>query len=169
MLAIAVVNQLPAVLLRVCLEGFLLEILEGPVLAHGHDQIRHKLALPDVPLNGLGLHIHPAHIFHLGDHPGSLFLPVEDVHQLIIGGVHRIIDHGVRLLSLAIQIGLRLALAFLANHGAARMILLQLEQPVQRVGHIILAGVVHEVKNHQMILALCRAHPAAKLLRIQHL
>ena len=118
------------------------------MLAHGYDQIRHQFSLTHIALNGLGLHIHPAHELHLRNHPGSFFLPVEDIHQLVISGIHGIVDNRVRLFALAVQIIFRLALALLADHRAARMILVQLKQAVQRIGHIVLAGIVHEVEHH---------------------
>ena len=139
------------------------------MLAHGHDQIRHQLSFPHITLDGLGLHIHSAYKLHLRNHPGGLFLPVEDIDQLVIGGIHGIVDDRVRLLAFAIQIVLCLALPLLANHRAARVVLVQFEQAVQRIGHIVLAGIIHEIENHQIIFVFRRAHAAAKLLRVQHL
>lgn len=63
-LAVGIVDEGPAVLSSVALQRFLFEILEGPVLTHGHHQVGHQLAFPHIPLDGLGLHIHPADKLH---------------------------------------------------------------------------------------------------------
>ena len=101
--AVGVVDERPAVLLRILLECLLFEILEGPVLAHGHHQVGYQQAIPDIPLDGLCLHIYPADELHLGDHPGGLLLPVEDVHQLVVQGIHRPVDEGIRALAPVVE------------------------------------------------------------------
>lgn len=57
LLAVRAVNQRPTILLRILSERLLLNIFEGPVLAHGHRQIRNQQALPNIPLDGLCLDI----------------------------------------------------------------------------------------------------------------
>ena len=49
-----------------------------------------------------------------------------------------------------------------------RLVLLQLEQSVKRLRHIVLAGVVHEIKDHQALFSFIETHTSAKLLRIKH-
>ena len=123
------------------------------MLAHGYHQIRHQQTVPDIPLNGLRLHIHPADELHLGDHPCSFFLPVEDVHQLVIQGVHRPVEEGVRALAPVVEALLGSFLPLGAQHQSAGLVLLQPEQTVHGVGHVVLAGIVHEIKHHQALLA----------------
>lgn len=52
-LAVGVIDQRPAILSGVFPQGLLPEIFERPVSAHGHGQVGNRLALPDVPLDGL--------------------------------------------------------------------------------------------------------------------
>ena len=49
------------------------------------------------------------------------------------------------------------------------LVLLQLEQPVEGLGRVVLAGIVHEVEDHQALLALVQPHPPAQLLGVEHL
>ena len=102
-LAVGVVDQRPTKLLGILLECLLFEVFEGPVITHGHHQIRYQQAIPDIPLNGLRLHIYPTDELHLGDHPGSFFLPVKNIHQLVVQSVHRPVDEGIRALTLVIK------------------------------------------------------------------
>ena len=167
-LAVGVVDERPAVLLRIFLESFLLEIFKGPVLTHRHHQIGHQQAIPDIPLDGLGLHIHPADELHLRDHPGGLLLPVEDIHQLVVQGIHRPVDEGVRAFAPVVEALLGGFLPLGAQHQGAGLVLLQPEQPVHGVGHVVLAGIVHEVEHHQAFLAGGQPHAAARLLGIEY-
>ena len=41
------------------------EILEDLVFAHGYHQIGHQQAAPDIPLDGVRLHVHTADELHL--------------------------------------------------------------------------------------------------------
>ena len=139
------------------------------MLTHGHHQIRYQQTIPDIPLDGLRLHIHPPDKLYLGDHAGGFLLPVEDVYQLVVQGIHRPVDEGVRAFSLVIKSLLGGFLPFGAQHQGAGLVLLQPEQPVHGVGHIVLAGVVHEIKHHQALLTGGQPHAAAQLLGIEHL
>ena len=94
------------------------------MLAHGYHQIRHQQTVPDIPLNGLRLHIHPADKLHLGDHSGGFLLPVEDVHQLVVQCVHRPVDEGIRAFALVIKPLFSGFLLFGAQHQSAGLVLL---------------------------------------------
>ena len=123
------------------------------MFTHGHHQIRYQQAIPDIPLNGLRLHIHPADKLHLGYHAGGFLLPVEDVHQLVVQGVHRPVDEGIRALALVVEPLFGGFLLLGSQHQCAGLVLLQPEQPVHGVGHVVLAGIVHEIKHHQAFFA----------------
>ena len=168
-LAVAVVDQRPAVLRGGGLQRLLFEILEGAVLAHGYHQIRQDHALADVALDSLALHVYAPHELHLRQHPGGLLLPVEQVDQLVIRGVHGIIHQRARPLAPGVQALLRRLLRYRRGHQSAGVIVLQPEKPVQRIGHVVLAGVVHEVEHHQAVLAVRQAHAAPQLLGVKHL
>ena len=94
------------------------------MLTHGHHQIRYQQAIPDIPFNGLRLHIHPPDKLHLGDHTGGLLLPVEDVYQLIVQGIHWPVNEGIRAFSLFIKPLLGGFLPFGAQHQGAGLVLL---------------------------------------------
>ena len=151
------------------MQGFFLEIFEGAVFAHGDNQIWHQLALADIAFDSLRLDIYTAYKLHLRDHTLGFFLPVEDIHQLIVCGIHRPVDQGVRLFSFGIELCLG-GLLSAGSHGQLTgPILLQFKQSMQRLRHIVLAGVVHKVKDHKAFLSLKEPHTAAQLLGIEHL
>ena len=168
-LAVGVVDERPAVLFCILLECFLFEIFESPVLAHGHHQVGHQQTVPDISLDGLRLYIHPADKLHLGDHAGGLILPVEDVHQFVVQGVHRPVDECIRALAAVVKALLSSLLLLGAQHQRTGLVVFQPEQPVHGVGHVVLAGVVYKVEHHQTFLTGEQPHTAAQLLGVEHL
>ena len=139
------------------------------MFAHRDNQIGNQQTFSDVSLNRFGLHIHTADKLHLADHTGSFFLPVEDIDNFIIGSINRIIDHRIGSFSFGVQFCFRLSITFSSEYGSACMIFIQLKQPVYRIRCVILACIIHEIEDHEVILALAIAHTTTELLCIEHL
>ena len=140
-LAVGVVDECPAVLLGIFLQGFLFEILKGSVFDHGYHQIGYQQTVPDIPLDGLRLYVHPAAELHLGDHAGGFLLPVEDVHQLIVQGIHQPpVNDGLQALAPVIEALFGGLLLLGAQHQGAGLVLLQSEQLVHGVEYLRYSG-----------------------------
>lgn len=166
--AVGVVDEGPAVLLGVSLKGVFLEIVEGAVRAHGHNEVGHELPFPQVALDGLGLHVHPANKFHLGDHAGGFFLPVEEVDEFIIQRIHRPVDEGVGPFAAGVESFLGGFLPLWGDDEGARLVIFQAKEAVHGIGHVVLAGVVDEIEHHEAFFPRRQAHAAAQLLGIEH-
>ena len=166
--AVGVVNEGPAVLPGVFSKGVFFEIVEGAVRAHGHNQVGHELPFPQVALDGLGLHVHPANKFHLGDHAGGFFLPIEEVDEFIIQRIHRPVDEGVGPFAAGVEPFLGGFLPFWSHNEGAGLVVFQAKETVHGIGHVVLAGVVDEVEHHEAFFPRRQAHAAAQLLGIEH-
>ncbi len=139
------------------------------MLAYRYDEVRYDHPLTDIPLDRLGLHVYAADELHLRHHTGGFLLPVEDIHQLIIHGVHRPVDERIGLFAACVQVLFGGLLPLWSQHHGAGAIILEAKQTVKGLWHIVLAGIVHEVEHHQAILTLIKPHSAPKLLGIKYL
>ena len=104
-LAVGIVDEGPAVLFGVALSVSSLKYLKVRCSLMG--TTRSGTSLPPAHTARWSRSAHPpGGQTHLGDHPGGLVLPVEDVHQLVVGGIHRPVDEGFRLFPFGVEGGL---------------------------------------------------------------